>query len=149
MGRRGEARELAHADSVVEPKAHERHRRHDIRRHLALGVHDVASGDPGGRRGDDHDRPKGGHYRNRPEDPSHRQNLTGLARWLGSESERVSKRGGGVQNTKATILGIIVAAIVALLLLAFLTSLLKTILEAAIVVGAIYLIIRVLMKKKK
>ena len=53
-----------------------------------------------------------------------------------------------MQNTKATILGIIVAAIVALLLLAFLTSLLKTILEAAIVVGAISPIIRVLMKKK-
>lgn len=53
-----------------------------------------------------------------------------------------------MDKTKATIGGVILVAIVALILVTLLTSVIKIIIEIAIVVGAVYLIARVLMKKK-
>jgi len=53
-----------------------------------------------------------------------------------------------VDRTKGTIVGVIMAAVVALILVTLLTSVIRTIIELAIVVGAIYLIARVLMRKK-
>jgi predicted tellurium resistance membrane protein TerC len=52
-----------------------------------------------------------------------------------------------VDKTKATIGGVVIAAIVALILVALLTSVIKTIIEIVIVVGAVYLIARVMKKK--
>jgi hypothetical protein len=57
--------------------------------------------------------------------------------------------GGVVDKTKATIVGVILAAIVALILVTLLTSVIRTIIEIAIVVGAVYLIARVMMQKRK
>lgn len=65
-----------------------------------------------------------------------------LLRW------RQTREGAKVDKTKATIGGIVLAAIVALILVTLLTSVIKTIIEIVIVVGAIYLIARLLMKKK-
>ncbi len=53
-----------------------------------------------------------------------------------------------MDKTKATIGGVVLAAIVALILVTLLTSVIKTIIEIVIVVGAIYLIARLVMKKK-
>ena len=53
-----------------------------------------------------------------------------------------------MDKTKASIIGIIIAAIVALVLVALLTSVIRTIIEIAIVAGAVYLIARLTMKKK-
>jgi hypothetical protein len=52
-----------------------------------------------------------------------------------------------VDKTKTTIGGVVLAAIVALILVALLTSVIKTIIEVVIVVGAVYLIARVMKKK--
>lgn len=54
-----------------------------------------------------------------------------------------------MDRTKATIVGVIMAAVVALILVTLLASVIRTIIELAIVVGAIYLIARVLMRKKR
>ena len=53
-----------------------------------------------------------------------------------------------VEKTKVTIVGVIVAAIVLLILVSLLTSIIKTVIEIVIVLGAVYLVARVLMKKK-
>jgi len=60
-----------------------------------------------------------------------------------------SKKRWSVDRTKSTIVGVIIAAIVLLVLVTFLTSIIKTVIEIAIVVGAVYLIARVMMKKKQ
>jgi hypothetical protein len=52
-----------------------------------------------------------------------------------------------VDKTKGTIVGVIIVAIVALVLVTLLTSVIRTIIEVAIVVGAVYLIARVMKKK--
>ena len=64
-----------------------------------------------------------------------------LLRWGQERRWRVDK-------TKATIGWVILAAIVALILVTLLTSVIKTIIEVVIVVGAVYLIARLVMKKK-
>jgi hypothetical protein len=53
-----------------------------------------------------------------------------------------------VDKTKATIVGVILAAVVALILVTLLTTVIRTIIEIVIVVGAVYLIARVVMRKK-
>jgi len=53
-----------------------------------------------------------------------------------------------VEKTKVTIIGVVIAAIVLLILVTLLTSIIKTVIEIAIVVGAVYLIARVMMRKK-
>jgi hypothetical protein len=52
-----------------------------------------------------------------------------------------------VDKAKSTIVGVIIGAIILLVVVSLLTSVIKTVIEIAIVVGAVYLIARVVMKK--
>ncbi len=60
----------------------------------------------------------------------------------------LAQGGRRVENIKVRIGVIVLAAIVALILVTLLTSVIKTVIEVAIVVGAVYLIARLMMKKK-
>jgi type IV secretory pathway VirB3-like protein len=53
-----------------------------------------------------------------------------------------------VDKTKWTIVGVAIVALAALILVTVLASVIRTIIDLAIVVGAVYLIARVVMKKK-